>query len=570
MTTGRNLSALRFDGVGPSARRLQVLRPLVVLWLGYLVLCFVCWQRWGSTGWAMGSYWWDELALSSAAHAVNEGLTPGKDFWAPFILPLYIKAWAYRLAGAPGGYLVECLLQGGLVLLLYSLLVRARPMSLAMHALAAWTVLLAMLPFNIGSVVEAKTGYVVYAGVYNRLGGSLMMLGMLWLGVNHRYRHDRLTMVWLSLLFCICILVKVTAWQVVMASLWLHALVHADKLALRALLVATVLSLALTLLLLGISGQLEGYVGALVDMAQVRSELFRARWHLSRDVLVDQRLVLFLNVLVVALVAAQGVLLRVRWWPSAVWCLLTLGLVTFYMLSNFGDNGLAPMAVTLWVLLADDQRSASPVHPGRSASIAAMLVGGARVLWGGYLALYLAFQGHRLHALWWHETTVASVSAPLHNQRLRESVRVDADTWHARSPLHVPGVSLRVAEPSAHAGYAAAVDDAAKYLASAYPSRSTSVYVLDYPALMFSLLEGYRVPQGVLPWMIFGHELSILHHPSAAALMRDVDVLLLSKCSLSSGNRKYLHRIYRAEIEQHWAVKAELTCWVVHERKSIR
>lgn len=570
MTISRDLSVWRSDGLGQSVRHLLLLRPLMVLWLGYFSLCFVCWYRWGGTGWAMGSYWWDELALSSAAHAVNEGLIPGKDFWAPFILPLYIKAWSYRLAGAPGGYMIECLLQGGLVLSLYSLLVRSRSMPWAMHALAAWAVLLAVLPFNIESVVEAKTGYVVYAGVYNRLGGSLMMLGMLWLGVNNRYRHNRLTMVWLSLLFCICILVKVTAWQVVMASLWLHALVRADKLALRTLLVSTLLSLALALSLLGMSGQLEGYVGALVDMAQVRSELFRARWHLSRDVVVDQRLVLFLNVLIVALVAAQGLLLRVRWWPSAVWCLLTLGLVTFYMLSNFGDNGLAPMAAALWVLLADVQRSPSAMLSGRLASIAAMLMGGARVLWGGYLALYLAFQGHRLHALWWHEATVTSVHAPLHNQHLREAVRMDADTWRDRAPLHVLGVSLRVSEPSSHAGYAAAVDDAAKYLASAYPSRSTSVYVLDYPALMFSLLEGYRVPRGVLPWMIFGHELSILHHPSAEVLMRDVDVLLLSKCSLSSGNRKYLHRIYRAEIEQHWAVKAELTCWVVHERKSIQ
>lgn len=570
MSTSRDLSAWRFDGVGQSVRRLLVLRPLMVLWLGYLSLCFVCWQCWGGTGWAMGSYWWDELALASAAHAVNEGLIPSKDFWAPFILPLYIKAWSYRLAGAPGGYVVECLLQGGLVLSLYSVLVRSRPMPWAMHALAAWAVLLAVLPFNIESVVEAKTGYVVYAGVYNRLGGSLMMIGFLWLEVCRRHRHDRLMVMWLSLLFCICLLVKVTACQVVMASLWLHALVRADKLALRALLVSSVLSLALTLLLLGMSGQLEGYVSALMDMAQVRSELFRARWHLSQDVLVDQRLVLFLNVLVVALVAARGLLLRERWWPSAVWCLVTLGLVTFYMLSNFGDNGLAPMAAALWVLLSDVQRSPSAMPSGRLASIAAMLLGGASVLWGGYLALYLAFQGHRLHALWLHEATVASVRAPLHNQHLRESVRMDADTWRDRVPLHVPGVSLRVSEPSAHAGYVAAVDEAAKYLASAYPSRSTSVYVLDYPALMFSLLEGYRVPRGVLPWMIFGHELSILHHPPAEVLIRDVDVLLVSKCSLSRGNRKYLHRIYRAEIEQHWTVKAELTCWVVHERKSIR
>lgn len=570
MTTGRNLSALRFDGVGLSVKRLEVLYPLMTLWLGYLVLCLVCWLSWGSTGWAMGSYWWDELALSSAAHAVNEGLAPGKDFWAPFILPLYIKAWAYRWAGNAGGYLVECLLQGGLVLSLYSLLVRLRPMPLAMHALAAWAVLLAVLPFNIGSVVEAKTGYVVYAGVYNRLGGSLMMLGMLWLEVSRRQRHDRLAMLWLSLLFCVCLLVKVTAWQVVMASLWLHAMVRSDKVALRTLLVATVLSMALTLLLLLVSGQLEGYVRALWDMAQVRSELMLARRHLSRDVLVDQRLVLFLNVLVVALVALRGLLLRVCWWPSAGWCLFTLGLVTFYVLSNFGDNGLAPMAAALWVLLIEVSRSPSPDSSGRLASIASMLVCGARVLWAGYLALYLAFQGHRLHALWLHEDSVASVHAPFHNHRLRDSVRMDADTWRTRSPLHVPGISLRTAEPAAHAGYAAAVDDAAKFLVAAYPSRSTSVYVLDYPALMFSLLEGYRVPRGVLPWMIFGHELSILHHPPAQVLMRDVDVLVSSKCSLSSGNRRYLHRIYRAEIERHWVMKAELACWVVYERKSTR
>lgn len=570
MTTGLNLNTLRFDGIGPSSKRLLVLHPLMVLWLGYLLLSLACWLRWGSTGWAMGSYWWDELALSSAAHAVNEGLTPARDFWAPFVLPLYIKAWAYRLAGNPGGYLVECLLQGGLVLSLYSLLVRSRPMPLAMHALAAWAVLLAVLPFNIESVVEAKAGYVVYAGVYNRLGGSLMMLGMLWVEVSRLQRHDRLAMLWLSLLFSICLLVKVTAWQVVLTSLWLHAMVRADKVALRALLVSTVLSMALTLSLLWVSGQLEGYVHALLDMGQVRSELMRARWQVSRDVLADQRLVLFLNVLIVALVVLRGLLLRVCWWPSAVWCLLTLGLVTFYMLSNFGDNGLAPMAAALWVLLADVRRSSSLDPSGRSASISAMLFGGARVLWVGYLALYLAFQGHRLHALWWHESTVAIVHAPFQNQHLRESVRMDAETWRTRSPLHVPGTSLRVAEPAAHAGYAAAVDDAAKHLAAAYPSRSTSVYVLDYPALMFSLLEGYRVPRGVLPWMIFGHELSILHHPPAQVLMRDVDVLILSKCSLSSGNRRYLHRIYRAEIERHWVVKTELTCWVVHERKSIR
>lgn len=568
MKADRQAVALRAPGAGLLSGRLMAIRPLLALWLAYFALCLAAWWRWGGTGWPMGSFWWDELALSSAAHAVNQGLVPARDFWAPFILPLYIKAWAHQMAGDAAGYLVECLAQGGLVLGLYTLLVMRRPVPWAMHAIAGWAALLALLPFNIESVVEAKTGFVVHAGVYNRLGGSLIMLAVLWLEAERQQRGGLGRMAWLAVLMGVCMLVKVTAWQVVVASLWVHALVHADKQALRTLMQATLLSLTTLTIWLALAGQLPGFLGALLDMARVRSELMQARMYTSLDVLADQRLVLFLSVLVLALVATRGLLLRRSWWPGVAWGLVTLCLVTFYMLSNFGDNGLAPMVAVVWVLLAAVERSAPLAVSARVEAMARMVLLSAWGLWLCHWALYLAFQGHRLHAMLWHASTVVSAQIPVANHHLHEMVRTDAGTWASRLPVHVGGVSLRLMEPAVHAGYASEVDEAAGYLRAHYTSRAVSVYVLDYPALMFSLLEGYRVPHGVWPWMIFGHELSISHHPRADVLLRDVDVLMTSKCSLSSGNRKYLHRIYRAEIEARWQVKAELTCWVVHERKS--
>ena len=54
--------------------------------------------------------------------------------------------------------------------------------------------------------------------------------------------------------------------------------------------------------------------------------------------------------------------------------------------------------------------------------------------------------------------------------------------------------------------------------------------------------------------------------PAFADLLKDVDVLLVSKCSLNPDNRTYLSRIYRVEIELKWYLKAQLRCWDVYTR----
>jgi len=152
---------------------------LMVLWSGFLFLSAWVWSIWGRDGFPVGTAWWDELALEGAAHAVQQGMVPAVDFWAPFILPIYLKALAQSLAGLSGGYVLECLMQGAVVLLLLTALLGLGRHSVWVYLLGAWAVLQVLLPFNFGSLVQAPPGAVSFAGAYNRLGGALVSLVIL-------------------------------------------------------------------------------------------------------------------------------------------------------------------------------------------------------------------------------------------------------------------------------------------------------------------------------------------------------------------------------------------------------
>ena len=143
----------------------------------------------------------------------------------------------------------------------------------------------------------------------------------------------------------------------------------------------------------------------------------------------------------------------------------------------------------------------------------------------------------------------------------------DADAWLGRQNISAPGVVINMRDPRTYASYMSGVQDALIYLDESFVDRDTSVYALDFPSYAFSYLAGYRVPRGSRPWMLYGHEVTLDYFPGAEDIFSDVDVLLVSKCSLAQGNRRYLSAIYRVPLERGWYKVKSLKCWDVYEPK---
>lgn len=546
--------------------------PLWALVLGYAVLAAWCWHEWGETGWPIGSFWWDELALAGAAEAVRAGLVPTVDFWAPFVLPIYLKHWAIAWTGHGAAFVLENIIQGGVVLALFCWLAGRERQPAAVYGVGLLAVLGACFPFNFGSVTEAELGAVVAACAYNRLGGALLALVLLLpavVAVDDVGRETRLV-VWLATVFVVAALLKVTVLQIAWASVFVQVIVHPGHGWGRLLIRSSVLALLVLAAMAWFAGGWSGYGDALSYLSKLRLSIFVQDWHRYVGFLLfTQRAQLAALLLVALLIALLGRLTGRPWLRPVLAYLFGCAAVCVYTMTNFGDHGVMPAVSALCTLLIVWARGDGHLFlPGPLHRVEVTLWRLCNALLVTLVLLYVVVLTHWAHALHEHRNQHGLMNMPLTSSLLARSYLIDADAWTVRPDMAQADLPINLGNPSVFVSYLVGVDEAAEYLKSNLPDQSQSVYALDFPAYVFSLVAGYRVPKHSFPWLHVGHEVTLDVHPDRSAVLADVDVLMISKCSVSPSNRTYLARIFRHEIEADWHLKDRLTCWDVYLRQT--
>lgn len=537
--------------------------------VGFAVLAVLCWVRWGRTGWPIGSYWWDELALAGAAEAIRTGLVPTVDFWAPFVLPLYLKQWAIAWVGHGGSLVAECLLQGALVLLLFFGLVGRVRQPLSVYGVGALAVLGAVAPFNLSSATEAQLGSVVAACSYNRLGGGILSLVMLLPAVRRDAVHDSRLTGWLAVTFVLAMLLKITVLQIAWVLIFLRAVLEPRRGWWQVLSGATLLALVACGGLAWVGGGAAGYVSALQYLSEVRMSLLAGHVQSLLGYLIfTQRLPMALMLLCALLVIGRAHLAGRPWLRHVVWYLVACGAICVYTITNWGDHGLLPATAAMCTLMLTCEVSASgDVMPADQRRVDRLLrISGYGLLWGG-LGLYLAAMAYWTWSLDERRAEEGVMHMPVRSALFARNYVIEPVAWKKRPDMLAADLPINLLNPGVYASYVEGLEGAYAYLDEQVPDRSLSVYALDFPAYVFSVMGGYRVPRHSYPWMLFDHEITIDHHPDAETLLSDVDVLMVPKCSLSGGNRKWLHAIYRVHIEAHWRREASVRCWDVYRRR---
>ena len=546
--------------------------PLWTLVLGYAVLAAWCWREWGETGWPIGSFWWDELALAGAAEAVRAGLVPTVDFWAPFVLPIYLKHWAIAWTGHGAAFVLENIIQGGVVLALFCWLAGRERQPASVYVVGALAVLGACFPFNFGSVTEAELGTVVAACAYNRLGGSLLALVLLLpavVSVDDVGRETRLV-AWLATVLVVAALLKVTVLQIAWACVFVQVILSPGHGWGRLLIRSSVLALLALAAMAWFAGGWSGYGEALSYLSKLRLSIFVQDWHRYFGFLLfTQQAQLAVLLLVALLIALSGWLTGRRWLRPVLAYLLGCAAVCVYTITNFGDHGVMPAASALCTLLivwARGYGQLLSLGPPHRVEVTIWRLSNALLL--TLVLFYVVVLTYWAHALQEHRNRYGLMNMPLTSSLLARSYLIDADAWALRPDMVQADLPINLGNPSVFASYLVGVDEAAAYLKSNVPDRSQSVYALDFPAYVFSMAAGYRVPKHSFPWLHVGHEVTLDLHPDRTAVLADVDMLLISKCSVSPSNRTYLTRIFRREIEADWRLKDRLTCWDVYMRRA--
>jgi hypothetical protein len=449
--------------------------------------------------------------------------------------------------------------------LLTLLLARQRSIDTWTYLIGGWAVIQATLPFNLGSVVQASLGSVVFAGAYNRLGGAFITLVILAMTSRTGSNGDTWLSVWLGVVLALAFLIKVTAFQVCAAVCVTHVMLC--NVSSNRWWWGRPVGLALVLLVavLWPTGMLGPYIAALRTLSDVRMDLWRERLGVTELMLSNHGL----ELLVLAIVAVLGAL-RGRAWPRRCqgmlfWYAITCILILLYTLSNFGDNGLFPALAAVHALVCDPKLESSE-SSGESPYWQDTL----KALSKGFLVLgALIYSG--MCVLWcWafvqHAQVARLIHFPVQSEALAGYHLIESSAWASRPPVHVPGVTVDDRSPGTYAAYVQGLDEGLKFLADHLKDKSHSVYALDFPSYAFALLGGYRIPSRTYPWILYGHELSMRVHPNKEQLLSDVDVLMVSKCSLSLGNRENIFHIYEKYILLDWHVIGQLKCWDVFVR----
>ncbi len=542
------------------------------MWVAYSLLCLCCWLHWHDTGLPIGSFWWDELALSGGSEAINQGLLPDRDFWAPFIFPLYLKWFAQHLVGPARSFLLECLLQGGLVLAIFSVMVAGKRQPASIYMVGVAAIVMASLPFNIGSGTQAALGLATYCGAYNRLGGALLTLAFVYpIAVGIPMLRTRwLDIAWVAGVFLVSYFVKITAFQVVATFLVLATLVFSGRQWTVLLMRATVVFLVLLVMFWLLFDMGPGYIKALADISRVRAGFIGKNAGVMISLFFSYHyLELFYFLLMGVLFVLSRSLIGANW---GRWIILYLvaGLgVVGYTLTNFGDNGLFPFVGAACLLICAPYCSPStPVTPRETYSrlLRSCMFGVNFLLFAIYMAMNL-FWGWSLVR---EEANSSPMAVPVEIYFFNRNFVVHEADWSSRPKIDVPGASFNVTKAGPYVSYMEGLQEVVAYLELSYPKKSTSVYALDYPAYVLSVVSGYRIPKGTYPWLLYGHELDAEFYPEPTAFLSDVDILLTSKCSLAGGNRRKLLGIYRNHIDSNWMAVHEFKCWTIYRPKRVQ
>lgn len=537
----------------------------VLLSMMILISVFSC-GLWGRQGWPIGSFWWDELALAGGAHAIDLGLKPTVDFWAPFIWPIYQKWFATKVAGLPGSYVAECVMQGWIVFIFFVAAVWSRRLHWMGYVAAGVLIMSAVSPFNTLSVTEARLGEISFDCSYNRLGGAIIGLVVMWIGMLPEEQIDtRRNVIWLAFVLIFSFLLKITVFQIAWLLVFVKSLSQPTQAWMRLWVKSSVVAGAGLAVVFALLGGVAGYWDALLHLSKVRAASFDLVSVVTLLILIH-RFELALYLLPALLIVFWGARNERKIVGEVAWYLMSLGGFCLYTASNYGDNGLMPTMTSIFNLIACTIPKYQAVRVEREQGSLMILRRLAISCFWILIVFYASF------VAWWmgsyyersRHVPAEQLGAPGNLPGGGYAARLDSVGFVNLRALDIP---INVSDPRLFAQYWRELAEANDFLRHQWPSRQTRVYALDFPAYVFSLLSDYDVPHGSYPWLLFDHELNLDHYPDAGSLLGNVDVLLSSKCSLTGGNRQWLFAMYRVYIEKNFAIVGSTRCWNIYSRK---
>ncbi len=518
----------------------------------------------------IGQYWWDSLALSGAAEAINQGLVPSIDFWSPMVAPIYLKWLALELGGVGNYYFIEHALMAGLGGAFYVALFWRRLPPWGFWVFLVLTLLIAGLPFNQSSVISSKQGYLNYAASYNRFCDALLLITFLipaaFSSVRRLSGGDLLVV---GLMALVLAYTKVSALQVMLAVLMVWALFLRSRelgLQLTQVLVGCVLAAVLIWALTGIG---PGYLQALDDVAAVKR--VTAVMDLPKRLFLTWQRQWF-QALVLAGGTAWAFWLTLRHGPHllrtwrflmlAAWYAVCMGGVIMFSSTNHGDVGLMPLAAFAWssLYLHRQLRAEGSVGHGKLRGDRVLLILAALLVVSSFVG-YGRWLRHMVQAdrTW--------INMPVENAYFRDNVRVNVEDW-ARRPTLTRSIKPERTELTASVpsfgGYVEAAMPAIRFLEREFPSRMQTVYALDFPSYLFTLTSQFAVPRGTYPWLLYRHELLEASHPAPELLFKHVDIVALNRCSLHVGNRLWMPKLFLPYVRQHYQLMFQSNCWELY------
>lgn len=519
-------------------------------------------------GMPLGQYWWDNLALSGAAWAIDTGLTPSVDFWAPLIAPLYLKWAAIQIGGFESHVFVECVIQGMIALALFIVLNSESLSKRTSLVLGTIVVLVATIPANHSNAISSAAGWINYAGNYNRLCDALLMVLFLL-----PLQPDRapasgggqiIGPIALGLLVGLLFYTKISAFQVALGYLLvvLFMLNHAGLR--RDIIIGLLLSLAGGLLIWWMTGIGPTYLTDLADIAQTKSSLLGETTELRLHNLWQRHevelvaLAIFTLWLGKALTRSQASW-RQRMAIASLYACAVSGTLLF-TLTNYGDMGLTPFVACFYCVYVMTRR-----HRRRDTSRlekrlpVLIIVCCLLEVFAFYARWSLGFvRKDRLSEL---------EHLPVNTHFFHDHFLVTQKDWQARPSaraLSKADIPQRHQPPN-YATYVQLASDVSIFLGNRYPT-NTKVYLIDFPAYLFSLTNGFAIPAGAPPWLLYGHEVTDRHTNRLSVWMKEADVIVLSTCSLHQPNRDKLIPLTKPTLKQHFREVYRTTCWTVHEK----
>lgn len=516
----------------------------------------------------LGQYWWDNLALAGGAVAILDGYTPSVDFFAPMVLPLYIKAASIVFFGYASHYFVECVIQALIVALIFSFLILPSVRRSWAFLLLALLVACAGLPANHSNVITSEPGYLNYAGSYNRFCDALLGIAFLTplLGVESRRRFVLGESLCIGGLLILSFFTKISAFQIIFVYLCFVPLLQDRGFHPKTLVVGILFFFATLFFVWLVAGVGPDYIFELRRVAQMKSGniLSDVVWRLQGILhrhwfeLVAHLLFIF-GVAIYILMAA--VFDRKRLVAFFLY-LMALVATLLFTSTNYGDMGLMPASFACFSLVAVIKDPRRPVFRGVREYV---VRNARRVLWAVFALLFLSdilFYQRWVTGFLRSDVSQSHLSASVHTNFFRDNYILRyGGSDRPLKQIDASGRNIVRHEPTDYAQYVSELERAALYLKKAGVSESRSVYALDFPAYIFSLMSGHRIPKGSYPWLLFNHELNQKSHPDPNRLFGDVDVLARSLCSLHAPNRDQLFNVYKGYIREHFEVIGGTECW---------